>query len=107
FSTGREASQLTFFEITPDWLNGFERYMIEHKNRSHTTVSIYLRVLRAIFNTAIAENEIPQEIYPFGKRKYRIPAAKAVKKSLTHAQLAQLFKAVPMTPEQEKAKAFW
>lgn len=107
YSTGRKAAKLTFFEITPDWLNGFERYMVDHKGRSYTTVSMYLRVLRALFNTAIDENEIPREIYPFGKRKYKIPAAKAVKKALTHEQLGQLFKAEPMTPEQEKAKDFW
>lgn len=107
YCTGRKPSKLSFFEITPDWLNGYERYMVEHKGRSYTTVSMYLRVLRALFNTAIDEKEIPREIYPFGKRKYKVPAAKAVKKALTHVQLGQLFKAEPMTPEQEKAKDFW
>jgi integrase len=107
YATGRKPSKLSFYEITPDWLNGYERYMVEHKSRSYTTVSMYLRVLRALFNTAIDENEVPREIYPFGKRKYKVPAAKAVKKALTHEQIGQLFKAEPLTPEQEKAKDFW
>jgi integrase/recombinase XerD len=39
--------------------------------KSLTTVGIYLRPLRAMFNEAIAANLITQEYYPFGKRKYQ------------------------------------
>jgi integrase/recombinase XerD len=104
---GREVSKLQFVEITKEWLNGYEDHMVSGKGRSYTTVSIYVRVLRTLFNTAIDEKEVPRELYPFGKRKYTVPNFKAVKKALTHEQLTTLYHAKPMTHEQEKAKDFW
>lgn len=104
----KEPNNLLFISVTPKWLNGFENFMITgEKQRSLTTVSIYLRVLRAIFNKAIQDKEIDAEIYPFGKRKYQIPAVRKVKKSLDKDKLKVLYNATPLTIEQEKAKDFW
>lgn len=99
--------KLLFSEITPAWLNKYESYMINTKNRSRTTVSIYLRALRTVFNTAIADKEIDAENYPFGKRKYQVPSVKNVKKSLAKAELKILMQAEAKTPEQAKARDFW
>ncbi len=101
-----EPSNLPFGKITPAFLNKYENYMLE-KGKSETTVSMYLRALRAVFNNAIRENEVSDDIYPFGKNKYEIPAGNAVKKALSKPQLKVLFNAEPATPEQEKAKDFW
>jgi len=98
---------LLFSHITPQWLKDYERYMVDTKNKSRTTVGIYLRPLRAIFNTAISTKVISEESYPFGKRKYTIPAPKSTKKALSKDQLKLLFETEPKTPEQQKAKAFW
>lgn len=100
---------LSFYDITSDWLNKYESFMIDENNRSRTTVSMYLRALRTIFNEAISENDIEQETYPFGKGKgkYQIPTSIGVKKALTREQLSILFNSKPQTPEQEKAKDFW
>ncbi|WP_046744903.1 tyrosine-type recombinase/integrase [Kordia zhangzhouensis] len=98
---------LTFYDITVDWLNKYEKYMINDKDRTTTTVSIYLRTLRTIFNDAIRENEIKKEIYPFGKGKYQIPTTTKSKKALSKEQITALFNAEPQTPEQVKAKDFW
>jgi len=81
--------------------------MTETKGRSLTTVSIYVRALRAIFNKAIDEKEIDREYYPFGKRRYQVPATRNIKKALSREQLKTLFHAEPETPEQQKAKDFW
>ena len=44
---------------------------------------MYLRPLRTIFNEAIEDGIIKREkCYPFGRRKYKIPASKNTKKSL-------------------------
>ena len=104
-----EKDTLMFYDITPQWLRDYEDHMLndEDKPRSKTTVSIYLRALRTIFNNAIAENAISIDEYPFGKRKYAIPNPRGVKKALTREQLKTLFEAVPATPEQEKAKDYW
>lgn len=111
---GKEVTRLLFSEITSKWLNSYERFMIEPpkgndklKARSLTTVSMYLRALRTVFNTAIDDKEIDADIYPFGKRKYQVPAVRSVKKALSKEQLKQLFDAKPNTPEQQRAKDFW
>jgi integrase/recombinase XerD len=104
---GKAPISLPFYEITPKWLQDYEYYMIENKRRSYTTVSMYIRVLRTLFNKAISEREISAEIYPFGNRLYKIPAVKNVKKTLDKSELKKLFEAEPQTPEQAKAKDFW
>ncbi len=104
---GKESNILYFKEITPIWLEKYEKHMIVSNNRSPTTVSMYLRSLRAIFNNAIAEKDIELELYPFGKRKYTIPRYQGVKKALDKTKLKSLFEAVPKTVEQEKARDFW
>lgn len=105
--SGKEIETLNFQEINPLWLEMYEKHMTGIKQRSTTTVSMYIRCLRAIFNNAIADKDIKSELYPFGKRKYQIPSHNKVKKALDKAQLKILFNAVPKTPEQEKARDFW
>ena len=99
--------EIPFQVITPIWLERYEKNMIEVKNLSQTTVGIYLRPLRAIFNTAIEEKSIKQDSYPFGKKKYVIPAPKAVKKALNKNTLSILYNSTPANVEQETAKDFW
>lgn len=100
-------SKLDFENITPDFLEGYEGWM-KGKGKSTTTIGIYLRPLRAIFNDAIATGKIPHDLYPFGKRKYVIPTGKAVKKAL---QLADVKKLVQYpTPEgstMQYARDLW
>ena len=98
---------LTFIDITKDWLKNYENFMTEQKGRSLTTVSMYVRTLRAIFNKAIDEKELEKDYYPFGKRKYQVPATNNVKKALNKDGLKALFQIVPNSPEQVKAKDFW
>lgn len=106
-TTGHESKRLLFSEVTPNWLDKYEQYMIHRCEKSRTTVSMYVRTLRTVFNNAIAENEIEPEIYPFGKRKYQVPSVKKVKKALSKAELGVLFNATPKSDEQQKAKDFW
>lgn len=103
---GREPQEISFVSITPAFLSRYENYMMTN-GKSENTISIYLRALRTIFNSAIRENEITQDIYPFGKNKYEVPAGKGVKKALTKNQLKILFESKPEGEEQEKAKDFW
>ena len=103
----RKQSSLSFYTVTADWLQGYENYMTETLERSTTTVSIYIRTLRTIFNAAIAQRDIDSELYPFGKGKYQPPSSIKVKKALSNSQLKVLFEAIPQTDEQELAKDFW
>ncbi len=107
FTRGKEPAKLLFTEISAVWLNKYEKYMLNTLHRSSTTVSMYLRALRTVFNKAISEKEIEPEIYPFGKNRYQVPSVQNVKKALNKDQLKTLFNSVPQSPEQEKAKDFW
>lgn len=99
-------ANLTFSEITPTWLNGYENFMIS-EGKSITTISMYLRSLKSVFNAAIADKAINPDLYPFGRRKYTIPAPKGTKRALSREQLKTLWEAEPKTPEQEFAKDFF
>lgn len=104
---GKEPKSLLFQEITVKFLNEYEVWMTEVKKRSYSTVGIYLRGLRVIFNRAIDQNVIDKEYYPFGVKKYVIPASNNTKKAFDNDQLKRLFGAVPKNEQQQKAKDFW
>ncbi len=106
-STKKEDVRLFFTDIDAHWLQAYEDYMTKKLKKSFTTVSIYLRALKAIYNIAIQENDIISDIYPFGKSKYQIPGNRTVKKALSADELKKLFNSIPETKEQIKAKAFW
>ncbi|PCJ67503.1 MAG: integrase [Bacteroidetes bacterium] len=101
------SKEISFNSITPDFLESYERYMLDELERSETTVSMYLRALRAVYNKAIDDKIIFPEQYPFGKYKYTIPTGDKVIKALTKEQLASLFNGIPKTLEQQKAKDYW
>ena len=117
---GKEPTRLDFRDVTVDFLKKYENFMYNEgkdeengkSGKSATTVSMYLRALRTIFNTAIDARVIKPEIYPFRrsiseKKKYEIPTGHKVKKALGKEDLKKLFNAKPLTPGQEKAKDFW
>ena len=95
------------FDRFDDWLEKFETYMVKTMGKSRTTLSMYVRTLRTVYNNALSENEIEREFYPFGKRKYQVPATKRVKKALTKAELKLMFETTPKTRGQQRAKDFW
>lgn len=101
-----ESDTLQFQAVTPKFLQGFEDYMV-NKGRSLTTVSMYVRTLRTIFNDAIHSKDAKAEDYPFGRRRYVVPASTNKKKALTGRQLRELMDAPAATPEQERARDFF
>jgi integrase/recombinase XerD len=101
----KPVSRISFESITPDFLNKYEHWMVSNDN-SKTTVGIYLRNLRAIFNQAIEAGEIEREIYPF--KTYTIPTGKNVKKALETPDLKALYMAeVTKDSFIDKARDFW
>jgi len=73
--------QLDLKHITVDWLKKYERKMLE-TNRSYTTIGIYVRNLRAVFNEAILSESLDRSFYPFGRGKYEVPTGEARKLAL-------------------------
>lgn len=100
-------TKLTFEEVTPKFLNDYERNMIVQGNSS-TTIGIYLRSLRAIYNQGIENGIIGKEHYPFRKNKFQIPASNNIKKALTMAEIESIFNYKTIIGSSEdKAKDLW
>lgn len=98
--------RLRFEDVDTTFLYKFEEWMLEQGN-SITTVGIYTRSLRAIFNEAIERNLISKEYYPFSKRRYQVPTGRNIKKALTLADIGKIFYYEPKSPQEEKAKSYW
>jgi integrase len=55
---------------------------------SKTTISMYLRTVRAAFNKV----GIKDDSYPFGRGKYELPISRNIKKALTIQDISKIFK---------------
>ena len=102
--------ELSLNLMDASFFNKYEKWMYDQK-KSPTTVGMYARNIRAIFNDAINNKKIiHRELYPFGKAKdgkYTIPTGKNVKKALTRDKLSLLFNYDAPTKNQQKALDFW
>jgi len=96
-------SLLPFEDVTPKFLENYESWMISNGN-SLTTVGIYLRCIRSVYNQAIAKGLVNKDLYPFGiqSNRYTIPAPRNIKKALTIREIEKLFKykALPGSGEE-------
>lgn len=98
---------LRWKDITVEFLKSFEKYMISN-GRTSTTVGIYLRTLRVIYNLAITQKIVSVDTYPFSKRNYKIPKGRNIKKALTLEQIGKIFnyKTIEFSSE-DLAKDLW
>ena len=85
-SYAEDFEQLTFDDITREWLMAFETYLAKTAP-SKNARNIHLRNIRAVFNDAI-DDEITTA-YPF--RRFKIRPEPTAKRSLTVEQLRTLF----------------
>jgi integrase len=77
---------LNFVDITPSWLKKFELYLQKSK-KSRSTIGIYVRNLRVLFNIARRVHKIKAE-YPFDVHKPK--SAEGRKIALTAYQISQI-----------------
>lgn len=118
--TGKERLPMT--SVTVKFLKNYQAWMTtprkeitgEGKKKkekvipgnSLTTVGIYLRNVRTVFNEA----KITGLVYPFGKPKdglYRIPKGRNVKKALTQQQVAQIAAYKAIGYFEERSRDLW
>lgn len=83
---------LSLSDVTPELLKQYERWMLKKEN-SYTTIGMYLRCVRSVFNKAISEGVIQQSAYPFGDRKYIIPKGAGRKIALQMEDIAAIHRA--------------
>jgi integrase/recombinase XerD len=96
---------LPFEKITKEFLLDYSRWMTEH-GRGDTTIGIYARQLRTIFNKRPEGlNHLPK---PFGEKGFQIPTSAGRKIALRIDELKKVFEYQPEpgTP-QEKYLDFW
>ena len=112
--TGKE--KFPFGRVTVKFLKDYEKWMLtpriikgrkKAKVNSRTTVGIYLRNVRTVFNQ-IKPVGVP---YPFGKSKYglySIPKGKNTKKALTLVDIAQIAAHHSHSGSvEERSRDFW
>ena len=100
---------LPLSKITPAFLKEYEDWMIS-KNKSITTVGIYLRSFRTIINIAKDDGFITEKQYPFGlknKKKYEIPEGKNIKKALSSENIKLIINAITHSNEADFARDIW
>lgn len=79
-------------DITVDFLNELSAFIkaksfdSKKKETSDTSIAIYMRGLRAVFNYAIDKQFIAQEKYPFGRNKFKLTSKKSTNIALTEEE---------------------
>lgn len=103
-------SKLTFEQVTVRFLKDYEAAMTAQGN-SPTTISMYLRCLRSMYNKAIAKGIVSRERYPFGGAKdygkYIVPAPENVKKALPLSDIKKIFEYTPTTDNEGFYRDLW
>ena len=92
FCEYKRISKLTFNLVTEEFLQQYEEWFFKFGKKSHkkdgeptggkvTTLGIYLRNIRHVFNLAIKDKLIAREQYPFDEGKYVIGKGRHPKKA--------------------------
>lgn len=97
-----KSNKLLFDKITPAYLQKYEKWM-KSKGNGNTTISMYIRCVRAAFN----KQEI-KDNYPFGRGKYQIPTGRNFKKALPINDISKIFRYdAPPQSTREKMRDYW
>ena len=96
-------------EVTPEFLRQFESwYISRNEGKLTSSISIYLRPLRAIFNELISEGKLSKEVYPFGRYRYVIPEVRNAKTTLKRDEIIKLLTCKNFENEDEEfARNLW
>jgi len=88
---------LNFVDISPKWLKNFETWL--HKqSKSKSTIGIYVRNIRVIFNIAIKVHKVKAE-YPFSIHKPKSSEGRKI--ALTAYQISQIANYKTESPQEQ------
>lgn len=108
FESYFKGKPVKFKDITPDVLKDYENWMYKVEENSLTSVGIYMRSLRALFNYQIAKGLLDNTYYPFGRYKYQIPQAELREKVISKEHLQKLYEHKPEPFSwEDKGKDLW
>lgn len=88
---GEDTTKLNvyFIEINKDWIKGYKKWAA-NDGAGKTTIAIYLRQLRAVYNRGIDLGMVKRDMYPFGKRGEQIKKTQARKHRLPEDDIKRL-----------------
>jgi integrase/recombinase XerD len=98
-----------FATITASYPTTYEQ-QLKAEGLSKSTIGIYLRPLRAVFNDAVDAGLAKKDkSYPFGRRKYQIPAARKIKKALdlTDVEKIYYYDENKLSESEQRSRAYW
>jgi integrase len=93
-------------DIDVEFLWRFEKHLL-NQGLSRSSIGIYTRNLRRIFNVAIADKKISSDVYPFGQNKFSPPASTKAKKALPINDIEKIFNYPPSNENEAFAKDMW
>ncbi|WP_347839589.1 site-specific integrase [uncultured Draconibacterium sp.] len=106
---GANTKCIYFSDINVSFLKKFEKWMIGN-GASVSTVGIYCRNIRTLFNQAIRNGDTSRDNYPFGSHShglYPIPQTRNIKKSLSLADLKKLTEYLPENDQEAFYLDMW
>ena len=92
---------LLFSDVDENFLKKYENWMLS-ENKSSSTIGIYLRPLRHVFNIAMDHHSNLIDTYPF--KKYKIPSPRNIKKTLVKAEIKAIYE---YDTEKGSSEAFY
>jgi len=109
---------MKFEHLTPGLLMSYEKWMLKNGKAgkrkkgktspaSLTTVGIYGRHIRSVYNDAIESGIVNRDLYPFTKNRYIIPAGNNFKKALTKAEVMQIMAYPCEKGMEQRSRDLW
>ena len=80
-------SNIYFQDLDYRFLEKFEKHL-QTKGNSVNSIGIYMRTLRAVFNKAIADDLVKEDLYPF--KKYKIKSGSTSKRALSKDEIVNI-----------------
>jgi integrase len=101
----RQYKDIEFKNLNYKTLQEFRESMMED-GKKENTISIHLRTLRAVYNSAINENIVPKSFYPF--ESFKIKSEKTLKRAITKDEINAIRKLkIPERSELDKARDYF
>lgn len=95
---------ISFNDVDEKWLRGYEAKMVAD-GRSMTTIQMYAKNFRTIWNKAIKENLVPAKNYPF--KDYQIGASVRSADVLFPEDIERIWKFEGRTMRDRRSLAYW
>lgn len=106
---GFDNTDMYFHDIDVHYLKRYVDHL-RGKNLKDTSISVYVRTLRMIYNNAIGEGFAKEIDYPFGRKNdktvYTVSTLKDAtpKRAITEAQMNSIIELKDLTEQQEQAR---